>query len=379
MGALIRLLAVPSVLWIVSCAAVPAAQEADDLYREALEHPARARELLDRAVALDPSRPEFFTLRARTCLASGRLADAVRDYGAAIPLLERRPAERAAIHLARALLRDPDGAEEDLAAALALFPDYVEVLLERARLRRLGHRPIEAGEDEAHACRVGAGFAARFHNEGVLALNQGRFEEAERAFGFALVLDPVFADAHVALGRAAFERRRFAAATEALGRAISLRPRDAELRVHRGNALFAQSLHAPALDDFKVAVDLDPTLPPAWAGLGMSRARMKDPAGAQEAFARALELDRGCYPARLNLGLLLHELGRLEEAEREILLALAIFTTAEGVQSLGRVVLDRGDRPRATGILEKALTICRDAALRGSIEADLLRAREPAP
>jgi len=52
-----------------------------------------------------------------------------------------------------------------------------------------------------------------------------------------------------------------------------------------------------------------------WFSHGVEIER-NDSEGAQAAYARALALDRGHLAARINLGRLLHELGRLREAER---------------------------------------------------------------
>jgi tetratricopeptide (TPR) repeat protein len=70
---------------------------------------------------------------------------------------------------------------------------------------------------------------------------------------------------------------------------------------------------ADAARAFTQAVDADPRLAQAWEGLGAARAR-SDPAGAIDAWKKAVELEPRNYDVLFNLGVLLREAGRTDEA-----------------------------------------------------------------
>jgi tetratricopeptide (TPR) repeat protein len=365
-------------------------EEAERKYREALQlqavakDPAEALPLFNDVIDLWPWRPEFFAARAALFRQIGRDAEAIRDYDRALELRRENggPAgEAAALHFHRGLLlakagRVPD-AERDFAEAVRHLPAYVEAWLERARcLRQLG-RAEEAERSVDEARRQNPAAADAFYNEGVRILNLGRAREAEQHFEFAILLDPAHARAHVALGRVLLETRRFGPAAEAFGRAIAARPGDAELYYHRGNALVALPDLARAFADFSRAVELDPSRAAYVAARGFVHHRhARDFEKALEDFNRALELDPGLEYAWVNRGLLHHEMILLREAERDLRRALAIRATPEVIQALGRVLSDRSEFERAADAFRKALALCRDDALRQSLEEDLKQALE---
>jgi tetratricopeptide (TPR) repeat protein len=377
-------------LLLQACAA-PDPGEADRLYQEALfrlsreDDPAPAILLLDRALRIDPSRADFLAARAAALRAAGRLDEAEADYARAIDIRRGSPPdERAVLHLARGIFLAGLGrageAEADFSEAIRLTPDLQEAYLRRARLRRLDGRPDEAAQDEAEARRRGAGRADAFYNEGVRALNRGARDEAEICFSFAAGLDPRHLQAHVALGRVFMELRRFAEAARSYDRAVELEPGRADLHYHRANAHLAEGRPAEAVSDYTRALELDPMQASYFAARGAAYHRsLHDTVKAREDFARAIDRDPGCRAAWADSGVLFHDLGLLDEAERRLRKALEIAATPDTLRALGLLLLDKGDRDRAADALRKAMGICRDEALRKAIEGDLERARKESP
>ncbi|HSM93104.1 MAG TPA: tetratricopeptide repeat protein [Anaeromyxobacteraceae bacterium] len=110
---------------------------------------------LDRALLADPALPPALALRARTFAEDGRIAEAVRDYDACVPLTPD-PQQRFPLHVAAAALLqdsegDPAAIRAHLDAALAIHPDSAEVL---GRLARLHFDAQELGEAAAAVRRL---------------------------------------------------------------------------------------------------------------------------------------------------------------------------------------------------------------------------------
>jgi len=378
-------------LLLASCAPLETEhEEAERKYREALQvqaqakDPAEALPLFDDVIDLWPWRAEFFMARAALLRQLGRDAEAVRDYGQSIDLQREHGAparEAAAVHFNRGMLLAKAGtaveAERDFGEAVRHHPAYVEAWLERARCRRLLGRGDDAERDVAEARRQSPGAADAFYNEGVRILNLGRAAEAERLFEFAALLDPAHAPALIALGGVQLASRRYGPAADAFGRAIAVRPGDADLYYHRGNARVALSDLAQAFPDFARAVEIDPSRAAYLAARGFVHHRhARDFEKAMADLDRALELDPTLEAAWVNRGLLHQEMILLREAERDLRKALALRASPETIQSLGRVLVDRGEFERAADAFRKALGLCRDDTVRASLEEDLKRALE---
>lgn len=100
---------------------------------------------------------------------------------------------------------------------------------------------------------------------------------------------------------------------------------------------------APGADHwYDVGLDLEPA----------------DPAGAMTAYGTALALDPGHADAHLNLGRLLHEAGRVPEAERHYRAALASDPrSAQASYNLGVALEDQGRSAAAVAAYEAALRL----------------------
>ncbi|HXX94547.1 MAG TPA: tetratricopeptide repeat protein [Planctomycetota bacterium] len=369
-------------------------ERADRLYKNAKsrlasgEEAARARELLDEAIELDPERPEFYLARASTGRILKLPQETESDFTQAITLLGPDPqgrAELARAHLDRAIVRAEAGrlpeAEEDFAEALRLLPTWVEAYLYRSQWRRRAGRAREADEDLERARQAGAALADTYYNEGVRQLNKAQLDEAERLFALAADLDPRHVRAWVALARCAMERGHYATAASAFTSAIALQPQSAELLYLRGNAYRAQERWEEAFADAIGSLDRDPRSPLTYVLRGVIyRQYQKDPENAERDFTQALELDPGLPEAYLERGILYHGMKLLNDAERDLRQSLSRRATPEAVIALGRVLRDKGQADKAAEAYRKALEVYPDPIVQKTLKDELervLQSKEP--
>jgi tetratricopeptide (TPR) repeat protein len=296
----------------------------------------------------------------------------IEDYTRAI---EQRKND-APLYLARGMLHVQaqryKSADDDFTEAIRIAPDYVEAYLRRGAIRQ----GADAARDRAEARRLGAGQADGYYNEGVRAYNQGRVEEAERMWRFAVDLQPFHSRAHVAIARLYLQRRQFVEAAVEFDQAIPIGSEDAELFYYRGNARIAAGRGEEALTDFSKAVELDPSEPMYYTARGLALQRVRgDRVRARANFDEAIRVDPNCHAAWLARGVLLHESKELEAAENDLRRAATIRATPEGCLALGRVLHDRGAYDKALSLYRGAIEIYKDSPLVDALRHEEERTR----
>jgi tetratricopeptide (TPR) repeat protein len=225
--------------------------------------------------------------------------------------------EEALRNVRRALEIDPEHLTAHLVAASALYSmgkygragQEVETYLARNagaanRLRlKLGH------EGDAPAALV---LLARCR------LAEGKVEPAVEDLKRAVAMDDSMTQAHVLLGRIAFENMRFGEAAARLEKACRQEPHSEQIRFELARSYLACNSVAKASGIIEEALREGVGGPDLLRCLGMLRIRQQDFEGAVEAYLEALRMDPEDGQAQRKLAGLYHKLGRVDEARRMV-------------------------------------------------------------
>ena len=231
--------------------------------------------------------------------------------------------------LALPLVADPLLAVRiEAARALAALPSPPLLAAERAS--------IEGALAEYRAAQAVQGDRAEAHvNLAVLALDDGRLDEAERELQTALRVGPMFVPGYVNLADLRRAQGRDGEGEELLRRAIALAPDGAAAHHALGLLLIRQKRVPEALRELEKAVELDPD-------------------GARYAYVLGIALhSTGSTPRALEMLRRAHE---RRPSDRDLLVALATISRDAGASVEARswagklVALDPAD-PAARGLL----------------------------
>ena len=211
----------------------------------------------------------------------------------------------------------------------------------------------------------------------------GEREEAARAYGKVIALDPRHADAHYFLGNVHGERGEHDAAARCYARACELNPRSAQAARNLGATLQALQRTQEAIDCYRAFLRrAAPTL-----DIVQNLGNALSDAGAHEealaAYRQALQLDPSRAHLHVQIGNLLEEFGQREQAVHEYERALALDPNCVPAwRCLGAALADAGrpedavacySRGRATGDQGLAL---REATVLPAVPRSLADLRE---
>jgi 4-amino-4-deoxy-L-arabinose transferase-like glycosyltransferase len=142
------------------------------------------------------------------------------------------------------------------------------------------------------------------------------------AFGLSLLflqpqIEQGYAHEYIKLGQIAFDRGDFAEAEERFRASVAQRPTVDGL-TNLGNSLAAQKKMNEAATQYRAALRKDSTAALAWFNFGNLWMQMQKPQYAYGYWKKAVEHNPRLADAHRNLGLLLMQAGRLDEAERAL-------------------------------------------------------------
>ena len=286
------------------------------LVRKDLGDLAGSEQLMRRSIELDPRNADFHANLANLLRHLKRLPEAEQSYRAALTLNPRHEAAR--FGLVRTLndMQRHTDAEAECRKLLEERGSDPQVWTALAMTLREQNRLPEAEAAYRQALAISPDYATAHHNLGSLLAGMERAEESLEALKRAQSLGVKGFEIVFNTGRALSQLYRMEEAERAFAQAVALDPRHAEaqlnlarLRYMRGDPQFARDIAAAAAanpDDVKLQMLLGVVL---W--------RAGDYAGA-EGLYRQLLARRGPDPdARAALAQVLHETGRLREAEVE--------------------------------------------------------------
>jgi type IV pilus assembly protein PilF len=134
--------------------------------------------------------------------------------------------------------------------------------------------------------------------------------------------------------------------------------RRAALHTELAAAYYAQGQMGIALEEFTKATELDPSYAPAYTGLGLVHASLKQDSKAEANFKRALQLEPENSEAHNNYGTFLCVRNRVDEAVREFMIAVSnplYATPASAYLNAGICTLKKKDTKTAEDYFLKAL------------------------
>jgi predicted O-linked N-acetylglucosamine transferase (SPINDLY family) len=185
---------------------------------------ARAVELFDKAIGINPNYAVYFSNRGNT----------LRElslYGLAL---------------------------ESFDQAILLKPDYAEAFFNRGALLHQMKQYQAALESYDRAISFQPDLADAHNNRGNTLKALQRYEEALASFATTACLNPNRADVHNNSGNVLFEMKQFQAALESYDKALKLDPNVAEAWCNRGLALLEIKQNQKALESFDKALLLQP-------------------------------------------------------------------------------------------------------------------------
>ena len=317
-----------------------------------------AAALIEQALRIEPSNPDFLIDLGAAYRRLGRSADAEKCHRAA---LARHPRRADAHNNLGNVLRDlgrMEEAEQCFRQALALKPDYIEahnnlgnVLVDLKRLDEaekcfLRSETLDPARPETHnhlgnvlrglnrlpeaerhlrqALSGKPDYAEAHHCLGVVLGDLGHFEEAERSLRRALALNPDDAEAHHNHGIALRNLGQLESAERSLRRALALKPGHAEAHNSLGNALMDQGRFGEAEHHCRQALAINPKYAEAHNSLSLVLRGLGRMEEAERCCADALALLPESPELHNNMGSALVDLGRFEEADRSYRQALAL-------------------------------------------------------
>lgn len=276
--------------------------------------PARAVELIGRAIDIDPRDALAHFNRGSALQHLGRLEEALADYGRALAL---KPEFAEALSNAAAVLNALARHEESLASAeraLALNVRSVEAHFNRAVALGELSREAEALNALDQVLSLRPTHVEAEINRGVLLEKRGEFAAALASIERVLTLSPRNAAAYV--NRCKLHQRlgRLDAALADCDSAIAIDSRSAVAHLNRGNVLAALGSGDAAMSSYHRALALAPSIAEAHFNIGNLHRRRAELDQAIAAYDQALAT-RPCYPEALcNRGLCQADLDHLPEA-----------------------------------------------------------------
>jgi tetratricopeptide (TPR) repeat protein len=300
----------------------------------------------------------------------GKVLDARGELDAAIAAY--RDAVRLNPHpISRAMTRNDLGnvlhRKGDFAGALAEYDAVVKVepndpvyLANRGNALLSLKRYAEASAAYRRALRLNPRDERSLMNLGNALKHQGKLPEAEAAYRSALVLDPANAKTHYNLGLLLSEAGRYAEAIAPLSEAVRLQSADAMFHHDLSISLRRTGQLDAALQASRKAVELSgkdgADRATCLLGLGNALSASGDPEGAAARFREAIEVRRDDAKAHDNLGIVLGELKRFDEAAAAHRKALALDPDLPFVRTnLGRSLLNGGKPALALPVLREAV------------------------
>jgi hypothetical protein len=245
----------------------------DALYLSSLvavqsRNPARAVELINQALEINPGHAEAHVSKGNALRKLGQFESALFSYDKAIEL---QP-QHAESHFNRGIaLKELGKYEQAISSydqAISLNPGFVASYANRGVALAALNRHEAAVASFDHANRLETRIAYIHLHRGISLHALGQYQAAADSYQKAIALDPGSAEAHHNLGISLIKLRQHEAAIASIERAIDLKPEFADAHVNRALALHETRQHQAAMAGYNQAIALQPNLRIAHRNLG---------------------------------------------------------------------------------------------------------------
>ena len=177
-----------------------------------------------------------------------------------------------------------------------------------------------------------------------------------------LTLNAESAEADMLAGEALDELRNHAGAIEQFRAAVKANPREPDVHFGLGYLLWTQMQYPEAVSEFQAELANNPNHVQALTYLGDAEMHLKHPELARPLLENALRIDSGQELAHLDLGILLADAGRRDDALRELSVAAKLAPEDVNVHwRLGRLYRAMGRKDEAKAEFDKASSITTSA------------------
>ncbi len=321
----------------------------------------------------------------------GRTTDATAELQEAADLVPGSALYRTSLGAVLAASGDLNAAATQLHAALEHDPEFAAAHNELGAVLEQQGRLEEALVQYSRAADLHPGEPVYHRNAGTVLRMLGRTAGAERELTTAIELDASYADAYNELGILMLETGRPAAALENFQRAVELVPAQAQYHLRTGIAYRALKQPAEAIRALETAASIEPTadthgvLADAYSADGhlleavqqyrwavelsgglpsylVNAAQVQRRAGllaeAEASLQRALAADSSLAGAHFELGVLLEDQGRIQDAFASYARASELAPdVTEYLVALSRSARMAGDTERARAVIDRAVEL----------------------
>ena len=292
--------------------------------------------------------------RANQKLQEGDAAVAVELYRQSLEQAPRNAKALYNLSVALGRLARPAERRGTLEQAVAADPQLAEARNDLGLIYAGEGRYEEAEAEFLAAVAANPSFAEARNNLGFAYSGRGKHAEAERVFRQALDIAPRYAEAHRNLGLVLAEQEKFPEAARAIEDALSIEPDNAGAHTALGMVLTRLERPQEAVPHFRKVIELQPDSAEAQLNLGIVLADHYDLEGALDAFSQAVDLAPSSAAAHYNKGRALYDLGRGDEAKRELETATNL---PAALYLLAQIEEQQGSPARALALLREFVAL----------------------
>jgi tetratricopeptide (TPR) repeat protein len=220
-----------------------------------LRQPARASDVLKRAVAAAPEDAATWQVLGTALVETSQTADAISAFQKALDLDPELPEAHNSLGAIWLQNRNWERAETALREAIRLEPRYPQARNNLANLLASRHRLEEARYHFEAALRSATDTAEVRYDYAVALAQEQRLEEAEKQLEAALRQEPNRAEAHEFLGTILAAQGQRERAIRQYREALRIRPAFSRAQLHLGEALADSGDTAAALPYLRQAAD----------------------------------------------------------------------------------------------------------------------------